>query len=505
MGNDKTVQACFYIFALGASSQCLNESHHSSITFIAYNTMPSFSTSSSNSPNGHVTNGAHTNGHPRRRADGSLDLAVLGMNSGTAMDGIDCALVRYRQASPTAPLHMEVLKYDEIPVPQRMKKPILKMLRETQTTPSAMSQLNVQLGQMFANAVREFCTKHQVAMDSIDLIGSHGQTIWLLSMPKDGETRSAFCLGEGTIISALTGITTVTDFRQAEQAVGRQGAPLVALIDGLLLRHPTKTRLCQNIGGIANLCLIPADANGGVDAMVDWDCGPGNMFIDAAMRHYTDGAQEYDKDGEWGAQGTVNQRIVDAFLSTNEYINHPPPKTTGREVFGDNECAEIISACETAGCSKYDTLATITRITAENIVRQYRTFLPRYGIDPDGIDEIFMCGGGAHNPNIMTYLRQALPTARICTLDETGVPADAKEAVSFAQQALEALLGRAALVPVNSDSLVPNCISGKIAPGRKWRELMGMCVAFGESWDGDGPLPTVKEMVVDRPYMEWKP
>lgn len=144
------------------------------------------------------------------------------------------------------------------------------MLRETKTTPSMMSQLNVQLGQMFGDAVKEFCDKHQVPMDSIDLIGSHGQTIWLLSMPGKGETRSAFCLGEGTVISAMTGITTVTDFRMAEQAVGRQGAPLVALIDGLLLHHPTKWRVCQNIGGIANLCVIPPDSAGGVDAMVDW-------------------------------------------------------------------------------------------------------------------------------------------------------------------------------------------------------------------------------------------
>lgn len=157
-----------------------------------------------------------------------------------------------------------------MPVPQWIKKPVLTMLRETQTTPSLMSQLNVKLGIMFGEAVMQFCAKHDVAPRDIDLIGSHGQTIWLLSMPEVGETRSAFCLGEGTVISAITGITTVTDFRMAEQAVGRQGAPLVALIDGLLLRHPTKWRICQNIGGIANLCVIPPDNEGGLDAMVDW-------------------------------------------------------------------------------------------------------------------------------------------------------------------------------------------------------------------------------------------
>jgi 1,6-anhydro-N-acetylmuramate kinase len=130
-----------------------------------------------------------------------------------------------------------------------------------------------------------------------------------------------------------------------------------------------------------------------------------------------------------------------AYLARNEYINHHPPKTTGREVFGDNECQDILEACEAAGCSKYETLATVTRITGQNIVRQYRTFLPSYGIYPDRIDQIFVCGGGARNSNIVAYLQEQLPNTRICNLDETGVPADAKEAVSFAQQALEAILG----------------------------------------------------------------
>ncbi|RMY64559.1 hypothetical protein D0862_15319, partial [Hortaea werneckii] len=375
----------------------------------------------------------------KQTASKPLDFTILGMNSGTAMDGIDCALVRYRQESPESVLRMELLKYDEMPVPQWIKNPVLSMLRETNTQPSLMSQLNVKLGIMFGEAVKRFCDKHDVEISEIDLIGSHGQTIWLLSMPEDGETQSAFCLGEGTVISAITGITTVTDFRMAEQAVGRQGAPLVALIDGLLLRHPTKWRICQNIGGIANLCVVPPDTEGGVDAMVDWDCGPGNMFIDNAMRYFTDGNMEYDKDGSWSARGTVNQHIVDKFLDTHKYCNRKPPKTTGRETFGDNEGQAIIDDCLEAGCNKYDTLATITRITAQNIVKQYRQFLPPFNIDVDKIDEIYMCGGGARNPSIIKYLKKQLPMASIRALDETGVPSDAKEAVSFAQQGLEAV------------------------------------------------------------------
>lgn len=387
-------------------------------------------------------------------------------------------------------------QYDEITVPDTMKVPILKMLRETKTTPSDMSQINVLLGEMFSDAVDTFCARYGIDKQAIDLIGSHGQTIWLLSMPKEGETRSAFCLGEGTVISAKTGVTTVTDFRMAEQAVGRQGAPLVALIDGLLLRHPTKWRICQNIGGIANLCIIPPDSEGGVDRMIDWDCGPGNMFIDHAMRSLSNGKLEYDKDGKWGAQGAVAQDIVDEFLDNHWYINHTPPKTTGRETFGDNEGQDLIDKCLDAGLSKYDTIATITRITAQNIVRQYKTFFPRLS----EINEVFMCGGGARNPNIIRFLQESLPYIQIRSLDEAGVPSDAKEAISFAQQAVDAVLGRASLVPINSDTLTPNTITGKVAPGLGWRRLMRKCMDFG----ADETLPTVKSMVVDRPYAGWK-
>lgn len=234
--------------------------------------------------------------------------------------------------------------------------------------------------------------------------------------------------------------------------------------------------------------------------MVDWDCGPGNMFIDAAMRHFTDNEMEYDKDGEWGQKGQVCQQVVDEFLESNYYCNLMPPKTTGREDFGDNEAHAIVADCAGRGLSKYDTVATITRITAENIIKQYRTFLPKFDIKPDDINEIYMCGGGARNPNIIDHLQKRMPGTKILPLDSVGIPSDAKEAVSFAQQGMEALLGRAALVPINSDSLTPNTISGKIAPGLRWREIMAQAVNFGEGQ----PLPTVHQMVIEEPYTKWK-
>lgn len=225
------------------------------------------------------------------------------------------------------------------------------------------------------------------------------------------------------------------------------------------------------------------------------------MFIDNAMRYFTNGEMEYDRDGLWSSRGTVDQGIVDSFLQTNNYCNHVPPKTTGRETFGDNEGQAIIDQCLAAGCDKYDTLATITRITAQNIVKQYHTFFPRFGINVENISEVFMCGGGARNPSIIKYLREQLPGAKIRALEETGVPSDAKEAVSFAQQAMETILGRPALVPINSDNLLPNTISGKVAPGRRWREIMESSIKFGEGYKS---LPTVKQLIVDKPYTSWK-
>lgn len=370
----------------------------------------------------------------RSRGRGPL---VLGMMSGTSADGIDVALVRIagRKAS--------LIDHAAFPFPPQVQKAILTLGEGRAVTTGEISQLNFLLGELFAGAALAACKKFRVAPWRISAIGSHGQTVFHQGAPARFYGRrvaSTLQIGEPSVIAARTGITTVGDFRPADIAAGGQGAPLVPFVDFLLYRHSRIGRVALNIGGIANVTVIPADAK--LKDVYAFDTGPGNMVIDALVRHFTDGAKRFDRDAEMGLHGTLLSGLLENLLH-DAYFSKSPPKTAGREQYGEKYVHALLSYGEARRAHPEDVVRTATVLTALSILDAFHKF-----IAPKAkIAELIVSGGGAHNSLLMAQLESGLDSVRVRRADELGLPGDAKEAFAFAVLAHETLRRRPANVP----------------------------------------------------------
>lgn len=388
-----------------------------------------------------------------------LSLKVIGTNAGTSMDGLDIALMHFTQETPDSPLKMLLLQAGEVAFDGDLKTRVMRLIKENKTSPEEIAIINIQLGEFTADAIIQFAQTHGFSLqDDVDVIAGQGQTIWHLPLPemfKGDQQRAHLDMAEISIIAAKTGVTSLSNFRVSDMALGRQGCPLFVAWDGLVATHPTKNRAVQNIGGIANITMLPM---GDVRKGYDFDTGPGNVFIDGAVRYFTEGRQQYDKDGAMGAKGTVYQDIVDEILA-GPYFVHDIPKTTGRETFGDEMAEEICDRMIGSGARPEDCVATITRITAQALADAYDRWAPK-----GGIDEVYLGGGGSYNPNIIEYLRKRMPTTTFDFLDELGIPTGSREAMDFGFKGLECILGRSLIVPQKVESSRPGII-GHIQPG----------------------------------------
>jgi len=321
---------------------------------------------------------------------------VAGVMSGTSLDGIDVAIVEI------AGRGISTIGFQSTPYSDSVRRAILAVSNTTTTT-AAVSRLNFQLGELYARAVQRACRRYGPAA----LIGCHGQTIY-----HEGGANT-LQLGEAAVIAERTGVPVVSNFRARDIAAGGQGAPLVPFVDCLLFRHPRRTRVALNIGGIANITWIPSG--------VAFDTGPGNMVIDALVRHHTGGRQNFDRDGRIAARGNLNRPLLDRLLA-DPYYRRRPPKSAGREQYGTEFVARLLAT----GLPLPDLIATATVLTAATIAQAIATSAPR---PPD---ELIVSGGGAHNPQILAHLAAFLPGVALATSDAYGIDPDAKEAIAFA-------------------------------------------------------------------------
>lgn len=354
-------------------------------------------------------------------------MRVAGVMSGTSLDGIDVAIVDIDGRGYTK--QIALVAQGAVAYPKPVREALLGV-SNTMTHTATVSRLHALLGELYAEAVIAVAKRKRVPLESIELIGCHGQTIYHEGEPCEYLGRrfaNTLQIGDGSVIAERTGIDTITSFREADIAAGGKGAPLVPYADYVLFRDRKLGRIALNIGGIANITAIPADA--APEQVVAFDTGPGNMIVDALVRRHTGGAQLFDKDGALARLGKVHEPMLTGMLG-DRYFQMAPPKTAGREQYG----AEFVNGLLATGIPVLDLIATATEFTARSIQIGIHTV-------PGFYHDVIVSGGGVHNKTLMRRLQQLLPFFDVMNSKKLGVDPDSKEAVAFAVLAYQSKHG----------------------------------------------------------------
>ena len=378
----------------------------------------------------------------RVAADG---LVLVGLMSGTSLDGVSAAVARFRDGDAGA-VGMDLLAFVQQPYSPERRARLLAAVQGGTT--AEYCRLAFDLGGWLADAAVAALAEAGVARADVAAVASHGQTVW------HEPGHSTWQLGESAVIAERTGLPVLSDFRVRDVAAGGQGAPLVPVADAMLFAAPGGFRALQNIGGIGNVTIVaPGGATGGTRA---FDTGPGVAVIDGVVRQLT--GAPYDTDGRLALAGHAVSEVVDALLAA-PYFASPPPKSTGRELFDARYVERLVDACRARrpGATTEDIVATAVELTARSIADAYRRFLP------EPVEDVLVSGGGARNPALLAAVSRALAPLAVRRFDDVFFDGEAKEAVAFAFLGYLHLRGRPGNVPAATGARGPR-ILGKLTP-----------------------------------------
>ncbi|MBL1210769.1 anhydro-N-acetylmuramic acid kinase [Geminocystis sp. GBBB08] len=346
-------------------------------------------------------------------------MIVVGLMSGTSVDGIDAAVVDIQGTALN--LKVNLLVGHTFPYSANLRTKILQVCEGDCLKMAEFAQLDYAIASEFAQGALNIIPQNI----QVDLIGSHGQTLYH-QPPHQNQLGYSLQLGRGDAIAYLTGIDTVSNFRVADIAVGGQGAPLVSKIDLCLYHHPRHSRCLQNIGGIGNATYLPSTSQQKwQEKVIGWDTGPGNALIDLAVQELSNNQQTFDFNGEWSRQGKPCQPLVKKWLK-QDFFHQKPPKSTGRELFGHIYLQKCRQDAHNYNLSDADWLATLTELTVASIADSYHRFLPALP------HEVILAGGGSRNSYLKERLQTYLPDCNLLTSDDLGISSEFKEAIAFA-------------------------------------------------------------------------